>query len=102
MDKSLPAFDASDNLTGKCPDCSVEVGTIFDGHDCTIEIKQIYANEAIAQQALAEYTQKARQVESEPCQIHSSITAIENGVQLQASFEFSCQAEKVIFQFKTR
>lgn len=102
MDKSAQAFETEESGVGRCPDCAVEVGTIFDGEDRTVAVSQLYATEDLAQQALADYTAKARDVESDPCRIDSRISPADGGYRLDAEFEFSCQAEKVIFQFKTR
>ena len=82
MDKSNNPFETEERGVGLCPDCAVETGTIFD--------------------ALAHYTAQAREVESEPCRIGSRIAPESGGFRLDAEFEFCCQAEKVIFQFKTR
>ena len=82
--------------------CCVDVGTVIDGSDCTIDFEQVYATEDQAKEALAYLTEKARAAESEPCTIHSEISAVENGVKLKATFEFCCQAESMIFQLSTR
>ena len=78
--------------------CCVDVGTVIDGSDCTVEFEQVYADQAQAEQALAYLTQKARDAESEPAHIQSEIQAQAEGYQLTARFEFSCQAEAMIFQ----
>ena len=82
--------------------CCVDVGTVIDGSDCTIDFEQVYATEAQAKEALAYLTEKARAAEIEPCNINSEISAVENGFKLKATFEFSCQAESMIFQLSTR
>lgn len=82
--------------------CCVDVGTIIDGSDRTVDFEQVYATEQLAQDALNYLTEKARSAQSEPCQIQSNISAVENGFQLTATFEFSCQAEAMIFQLSTR
>lgn len=82
--------------------CCVDVGTIIDGSDVSVDFEQVYATEEQAEQALAYLIQKARDAESDPCQITSQIKQVENGYQLSAKFEFSCQAETMIFQLSTR
>ncbi|MDO4626071.1 MAG: YfcZ/YiiS family protein [Pasteurellaceae bacterium] len=82
--------------------CCVDVGTIIDGSDCGVDFEQVYATEELAQQALDYLTEKARAAESEPCQITSRIQSVDGGYQLTAHFEFSCQAETMIFQLSTR
>lgn len=89
---------AEESLTCSC----VDVGTIIDGSDCTVNVDQIYATQADAEQALARLTEKARKTESDPCEIVSEITAVEGGAQLKASFTFSCQAEAMIFELANR
>lgn len=89
---------AEESLTCSC----VDVGTIIDGSDCTVNIDQVYADETTAQAELARLTQKARDTESDPCEIRSEMHKVENGVQLKASFTFSCQAEAMIFELANR
>ncbi|MCP1660318.1 YfcZ/YiiS family protein [Neisseria perflava] len=102
MDKSSNVFETEENGVGKCPDCTVEVGTVFDGEDCTVDILQSYETEQLAKEAEVLYTAKAREVESEPCQIKSSITPVDSAFQLKMELVFSCQSEKVIFQLRLR
>ncbi|WP_139802877.1 YfcZ/YiiS family protein, partial [Cronobacter sakazakii] len=47
-------------------------------------------------------TAKAREVESEPCQITPRFTEEADGVRLDIDFVFACQAETVIFQLGLR
>ena len=82
--------------------CCVDVGTIIDNSDLTVDFSQSYTTKAQATQQLAYLTQKARAAESEPCEIKSEITAVDGGYQLDAHFTFSCQAETMIFQLSTR
>ena len=86
----------------ECVGCNTfDVGSILDNSERDVHIERQYASQQEAEQALAKFTQKARDVENEPCQIHSEITPTENGYQLKATFTFSCQAEVVIFQLAT-
>ena len=82
--------------------CCVDVGTVIDGSDCTVDFEQVYATEELAKEALSYLTEKAKATESDPCHIISDISAVENGYKLKAQFEFSCQAESMIFQLSTR
>ncbi|TCJ94683.1 uncharacterized protein (TIGR00743 family) [Volucribacter psittacicida] len=82
--------------------CCVDVGTVIDNEDCGVDFSQIYDTQQQAEQALTYLTEKARQAETDPCEIHSEITKVENGYQLTAHFLFSCQAESMIFQLSTR
>lgn len=82
--------------------CCVDVGTIIDNEDCGVDFQQIYATEQQAKEALAYLTEKAKQAETDPCEITSEISAVAEGYQLKAHFLFSCQAESMIFQLSTR
>jgi len=68
--------------------------------DCSLPIEQFYATRQDAEGALEYFTLKARDIESEPCQIQSEIQQVEDGYLLKAVFTFCCQAELVIFQMK--
>ena len=75
---------AEESLTCSC----VDVGTIIDGSDCSVDIHQTYANKAEAEAALNRFIEKARKTESDPCDIKSEITETENGANLTARFIF--------------
>ena len=78
------------------------VGTIVDNTDCTASYSRVFANRAEAEQTLAALSEKARNVESEPCQINPTFTDVDGGVQLDIDFVFSCEAESLIFQLGLR
>ncbi len=82
--------------------CCMDVGTIVDNTDCTASYSQNFANRAEAEQTLAALSEKARNVESEPCQINPTFTDVDGGVQLDIDFVFSCEAESLIFQLGLR
>ncbi|MEY1189975.1 YfcZ/YiiS family protein [Klebsiella pneumoniae] len=82
--------------------CCMDVGTIVDNTDCTASYSRVFANRAEAEQALAALSEKARNVESEPCQINPTFTDVDGGVQLDIDFVFSCEAESLIFQLGLR
>ncbi|CAM4137903.1 YfcZ/YiiS family protein [Serratia silvae] len=82
--------------------CCVDVGTVMDNTDCTASYSRVFANQQDAEQTLAALTEKARGVESDPCDISSSIKPVDGGVQLDVDFTFSCQAETMIFQLGLR
>ncbi|OOF89542.1 hypothetical protein BKG94_02855 [Rodentibacter ratti] len=87
--------------TIECVGCNTfDMKSLFDNRDCTQEISYIYDTQEQAQTALDFFTQKAREVESEPCEIHSEINKVDDGYLLNAKFAFCCQAELVIFQMK--
>ncbi|HEO8541332.1 YfcZ/YiiS family protein [Klebsiella pneumoniae] len=82
--------------------CCMDVGTIVDNTDCTASYSRVFANRAEAEQTLAALSEKARNVESEPCQINPTFTDVDGGVQLDIDFFFSCEAESLIFQLGLR
>ncbi|HBV5675815.1 YfcZ/YiiS family protein [Klebsiella aerogenes] len=82
--------------------CCMDVGTIVDNTDCTASYSRVFANRAEAEVTLAALSEKARNVESEPCKINSTFTDVDGGVQLNIDFVFSCEAESLIFQLGLR
>ncbi len=82
--------------------CCMDVGTIVDNTDCTASYSRVFANRAEAEATLAALSEKARNVESEPCKINSTFTDVDGGVQLNIDFVFSCEAESLIFQLGLR
>ncbi|WP_213322434.1 YfcZ/YiiS family protein [Klebsiella aerogenes] len=82
--------------------CCMDVGTIVDNTDCTASYSRFFANRAEAEATLAALSEKARNVESEPCKINSTFTDVDGGVQLSIDFVFSCEAESLIFQLGLR
>ncbi|HBQ2532996.1 TPA: YfcZ/YiiS family protein [Klebsiella pneumoniae] len=82
--------------------CCMDVGTIVDNTDCTASYSRVFANRAEAEQTLTALSEKARNVESEPCQINPTFTDVDGGVQLDIDFVFSCEAESLIFQLGLR
>lgn len=82
--------------------CCMDVGTIVDNTDCTASYSRVFANRVEAEQTLAALSEKARNVESEPCQINPTFTDVDGGVQLDIDFVFSCEAESLIFQLGLR
>lgn len=90
----------SANETAAC--CCVDVGTVMDNSDCTASLSQLFTTRQDAEMMLARLTQKARQVESEPCDINARISETAEGVRLHIDFTFACQAETLIFQLGLR
>ncbi|WP_410014170.1 YfcZ/YiiS family protein [Sodalis sp. C49] len=82
--------------------CCVDVGTIIDNEDCTASFSKVFEQRQEAEAMLAMLTEKARAVESDPCDISSRIEPVKGGVELNADFTFSCQAETLIFQLGLR
>jgi uncharacterized protein (TIGR00743 family) len=82
--------------------CCMDVGTIMDNTDCTASYSRVFTSQQEAEETLAALTEKARGVESDPCDISSSIKPVNGGVQLDIDFTFACQAETLIFQLGLR
>ena len=82
--------------------CCIDVGSIIDNTDCTASYSRVFADKAQADETLAALSAKAREVESEPCQIAPRYTEVDEGVRLDIDFVFSCQAETMIFQLGLR
>ena len=82
--------------------CCMDVGTIVDNTDCTASYSRVFANRAEAEQTLAALSEKARNVQSEPCKINPTFTDVDGGVQLDIDFIFSCEAASLIFQLGLR
>ncbi|MEH0835248.1 YfcZ/YiiS family protein [Pectobacterium cacticida] len=82
--------------------CCVDVGTIMDNTDCTASYSRVFGNRSDAEATLEALTKKAREVESEPCEITSTLEEVDGGVKLDIDFTFSCQAETMIFQLGLR
>lgn len=82
--------------------CCVDVGTVLENKDCTASYQQVFATQQDAEAMLKTLTEKAKSVESEPCEITHSINPVAGGVELSANFTFSCEAESLIFQLGLR
>jgi uncharacterized protein (TIGR00743 family) len=80
----------------------MDVGTIMDNTDCTASYSREFANRAEAEEMLAALSERARNVESEPCKITPTFTDVDGGVKLDIDFVFSCEAETLIFQLGLR
>lgn len=89
---------AEESLACSC----VDVGAVIDGSDCSYNFEKTFASKELAQSALATLTEKARKIESEPCEIQSDIQETAEGAVLKAQFTFSCQAEAMIFELGNR
>lgn len=82
--------------------CCMDVGTIMDNTDCTASYSRVFSKRSDAEETLAALTKRARDVESDPCEIKSTLTEVDGGVQLDIDFIFACEAETLIFQLGLR
>jgi uncharacterized protein (TIGR00743 family) len=62
----------------------------------------VFADRHAADAMLTHLTEKARQVESDPCDIRAEFTQEGDAVRLSVDFTFACQAETLIFQLGLR
>ncbi|MFJ5159413.1 YfcZ/YiiS family protein [Pantoea sp. NPDC088449] len=90
----------SANETAAC--CCVDVGTVMDNTDCTASWSGVFADRHAADAMLTHLSEKARQVESDPCDIRAEFTEEGDAVRLSVDFTFACQAETLIFQLGLR
>ena len=72
--------------------CCMDVGTIMDNSDCTASYSRVFSNRAEAEETLAALSKRAREVESDPCEIKSTFTDVDGGVKLDIDFVFACEA----------
>lgn len=82
--------------------CRLKGDSMLDNNDCSIAFNAVYDSEAQARAALTYFTEKAESVETEPCEIESEITALDDGFLLIMQITFCCQAEVVLFQMAVR
>lgn len=82
--------------------CCVDVGSVIDNSELSVNFSQVYASQAEAEEALRYLTEKAEAAASEPCKITHRFTSLAEGVELSAEFEFAYQVELMIFQLSTR
>lgn len=81
--------------------CFAEIGTIIGEGDEVMELVIEAAEEAAARTKLAAYEALAKQV-TEEARVSSELTQGANGVSLKARLQFTCTAEKLIFEMRAR
>ena len=82
--------------------CCVDVGSIIDNSETSINLDAICQTSEQAQALLAEWQQKAQDAAAEPISMTHTLEPVEQGLQLNATINFSCQAELLIFQLGQR
>lgn len=82
--------------------CKLKGESMLDNQDRQLAFEIVYSSEEEALQAVEFFTQKAKSVETEACQIKSEIQPLEDSFLMQMWIEFSCQAEVVLFQMAVR
>ena len=81
--------------------CVAEIGTIINEGDDTVKLSVEAENEASALARLEQFTALAREICDEVAVAHETLT-VAAGVQVNASLTFSCTAEKIIFEMRSR
>lgn len=82
--------------------CKLKGDSMLDNAERSIAFEAVYNTENDALQAVDFFTQKAKSVENEPCQIRHEISPLAEGFLMQMWIEFSCQAEVILFQMAVR
>lgn len=82
--------------------CKLKGDSMLDNSERQIAFEAVYDRESEALQAVEFFTQKAKSVETEPCQIRHEIRPLADGFLMQMWIEFSCQAEVILFQMAVR
>ncbi len=81
--------------------CFAEIGTIIGEGDEVMELVIEAATEAAARSKLNDYEALAKQVTAE-ASCRSELTTGAAGVVLKAQLQFTCTAEKLIFEMRAR
>ncbi|QLB19619.1 YfcZ/YiiS family protein [Mannheimia granulomatis] len=82
--------------------CKLKGDSLLDNRNRQINFEAIYDSENDALQAVEFFTQKAKSVETEPCEIQTEISLVEKGFLMKMWIEFSCEAEVILFQIALR
>lgn len=82
--------------------CRLKGDSLLDNRNRQISFEAVYNSEDEAQQAVEFFTQKAKSVETDPCEIETEINPIEDGFLMKMWIEFSCEAEVILFQMAVR
>ena len=96
-------MSVEDKVQETCDSCGcfAEIGTIIGEGDDVMELVIEAAAEADARAKLAAYEALAKQVTAETV-IDSELTQGADGVILKARLQFTCTAEKLIFEMRAR
>ncbi len=82
--------------------CCVDVGTIIDNSDLSVNVEAHFANKEEAENALESLKNKANKAAFSGYELEEEIIEDEQGAKLKAVFTFECQAESMIFQLANR
>ena len=97
------SVDEKVEVTETCDSCGcfAEIGTIIGEGDDVMELVIEAAEETDARAKLAAYEALARQVTAE-AKSSSELSQGAHGVILKARLQFTCTAEKLIFEMRAR
>lgn len=82
--------------------CRLKGDSLLDNRNRQISFEAVYNSEDEAQQAVEFFTQKAKSVETDPCEIETEISPVKDGFLMKMWIEFSCEAEVILFQMAVR
>lgn len=82
--------------------CRLKGDSLLDNRNRQISFEAVYNSEDEAQQAVEFFTQKAKSVETDPCEIETEISSVEDGFLMKMWIEFSCETEVILFQMAVR
>lgn len=96
-------MSVKEQVQDSCDSCGsmAEIGTIIGEGDELMELVIEAATEADARAKLAAYEALARQVTAE-AECSSELSQGANGVILKVRLQFTCTAEKLIFEMRAR
>ncbi|MEG0009255.1 YfcZ/YiiS family protein [Aeromonas lusitana] len=96
-------MSVKDQVQDTCDSCGsmAEIGTIIGEGDDVMELVIEAAAEADARAKLAAYEALAKQVTAE-AECSSELSQGADGVILKARLQFTCTAEKLIFEMRAR
>ena len=75
--------------------------SLTDANDTKVDMDIHARGVPEARERLYQLTSLIRQIETDPCQIDYETEILEEGTTIHAHFDFSCAAEKLIFQLNT-
>ncbi len=82
--------------------CCVDVGTVIDNSDLSVQIEKTFPTLEEAQSVLTHLKEKAADAAFSGFEVVDEIIAVDDKYLLKATFTFECQAESMIFQLATR
>ena len=96
-------MSVEDKVQETCDSCGcfAEIGTIIGEGDDVLDLVIAAPTEQAARAKLASNETLAKQV-SEEADVSCSLDQVADGVELKARLQFTCTAEKLIFELRAR